>query len=139
MLFQRPVTQPKQTSQRRRKNVLILVSKTSQISLKWKSRRPFFKTSSRHLPGDVLKTSSRGHSQDVFQETSSRRLPGHVLKMSSRRRPQGLLKTSQDFKTYKGPPADYMNFLSGYVSDYLHITTPSLDKQKTIYILPLHH
>ena len=60
------------TSQRRSKNVLILVSKTSQIGLKWKSRRLFFKTLSRRLPGDVLKTSSRRRPQDVFQETSSR-------------------------------------------------------------------
>ena len=44
-------------SQRRRKNVLILVSKTSLIGLKWKSRWPFFKTSSRRHPGHVLKIS----------------------------------------------------------------------------------
>ena len=43
------------------------------------------KTSSRCLPGDVLKTSCRRHLQDVFQETFSRRLPGDVLKTSLRR------------------------------------------------------
>ena len=90
------------TLQRRRRNVLILVSKTSQIRLKWKLQRPFFKTSSGHLPGDVLKTSSRKRPQDIFQETSSRRLPGDVLKMSSTRRPQDLLKTPEDFKTFSG-------------------------------------
>ena len=113
-------------SQRRRKNVLILVSKTSYIGLKWKSRRSFLKTlsgclprdvldtssrrrpqdvfqnaSSRHLLGDVLKTSSRKGPQDIFQETSSRRLPGGVLRMSSTRRAQGL-KTPEDFKTFSG-------------------------------------
>ena len=45
------------TSQRRRENVFILVSKTSQIRMKWKSRRPIFKTSSRRLPGDVFRSS----------------------------------------------------------------------------------
>ena len=45
------------TSRRRRKNVIILVSKRSQIGLKWKSRRLFFKTSSKRLPRDVLRTS----------------------------------------------------------------------------------
>ena len=41
---------------RRRKDVLILISKTSQISLKWKSRRTSFKTLSRRFPVDVLET-----------------------------------------------------------------------------------
>ena len=77
-------------SQRRRKNVLILVSKTSLIGLKWKSRWPFFKTSSKHLPGDVLKMSSRTRPQDILGETFLRRLPGHVLKISL-----GPLKTSR--------------------------------------------
>ena len=81
-----------QPAQRRRKNVLILVSKTSQIGLKWKSR-PFSKTSSRRLPGNALKTSSRKRPQDVFHETSPRRLPGDV-KVSSTRRPKDLLKAS---------------------------------------------
>ena len=63
------------TSQRRRKNVLILISNTSKIGLKWKSRRTFLR-----------------HPQDVFQDTSSRCLPGHVLKMSSRRRPQNVFQ-----------------------------------------------
>ena len=53
----------KMTSQRRRKNVLILVLKTSKIGLKWKSRRPFFKTSPRRLPEDVLKTSLKTSSR----------------------------------------------------------------------------
>ena len=77
------------TSQRRRKNVSVLVSKTFQIVLKWQSRRPFFTTSSRRLPGDAIKTSSRRRLQDVFLEKSSKRLPGDVLKTSLRR-----LKTS---------------------------------------------
>ena len=55
-----------QAMQRRRKNVLFLVSKASQISLKWKSRRPFFKTLPGCHPGDVLKTSLKR------LETSSR-------------------------------------------------------------------
>ena len=80
------------TSQRRCKNVLILVSKTSYIGLKWKSRRPFFKTSSRRLLGDVIKTSSRRRHQDVFQKMSSRRLPEDVLKTSSRERPQDVFQ-----------------------------------------------
>ena len=58
------------TSQRRRKNVLILVSKTS----------------SGRLPEDVLKMSSKRRPQDVFQETSLRHLPGDVLKTLTRRR-----------------------------------------------------
>ena len=81
-------------SQRRRKSVLILVSKTSLIGLKWKSRWPFFKTPSRRLPGDVLKMSSRTRPQDIFRETFLRRLPGHVLKISSTSRPQDLVRTS---------------------------------------------
>ena len=80
------------TSQRSRKNILILVSGTSYIGLKWKLRRHFFKTSSRRLPGDVLKTSSGRRPQDVFQETSSRPLPGYLRKTSLRR-----LKTSKFF------------------------------------------
>ena len=52
--------QPAQkTSQVRRKEVLILVSKKSQIGLKWKSRQPFLNTLSRLLPGDVVKTPLR--------------------------------------------------------------------------------
>ena len=69
LTFSGDITQP---TQRRRKNVLILISKTSQIGLKWKSRRPFFKTSSGHLPGDVLGTFSRRCPQDVLHETPSR-------------------------------------------------------------------
>ena len=69
LTFSGDITQP---TQRRSKNVLILVSKTSQIGLKWKSRRPFFKTSSGHLPGDVLGTFSRRCPQDVLHETPSR-------------------------------------------------------------------
>ena len=72
-------------SQSRRKNVLFLVSQTSQIGLKWKSRRSFFKTSSRRrpetssrpFPGDVLKTFSKRRPKDLFQETSLRRLRLH--------------------------------------------------------------
>ena len=138
-----------QPTQRRCKGVLILVSKTSYIGLKWKSLRPFFKTSSKRHLGDALKTSSRRHPQDVFQETSSRRLLGHILKTSSRRRPQDVyqetssrclprdvlktflrrLKASRISVKWKGPRGDYMNFPSRHVSNYLHITTPSLDKQ----------
>ena len=133
------------TSQRRRKNVLILVSRTSYIGLKWKSRRPFFKTSSRRLPGDVLKKSSRRR-QDVFQKMSSRRLPEDILKTSSRRRPQDVfqmssrplpgdvlktslrsLKTSRLFLV-RAKDQLYMDFLSKYVLNYLQITTLSLDK-----------
>ena len=55
-----------QAMQRRRKNVLFLVSKASQIGLKWKWRRPFFKTLPGCHPGDVLKTSLKR------LETSSR-------------------------------------------------------------------
>ena len=51
------------TSQRRRKKVLILVSNTSQISLKWKPRRHFFKTSTRRPPEDVLKISLKTSSR----------------------------------------------------------------------------
>ena len=55
-----------QPTQRRRKGVLILVSKTSYIGLKWKSLRPFFKTFSKRHLGDAFKTSSRRRPQDVF-------------------------------------------------------------------------
>ena len=58
-----PFPADKLTSQRRRKNVLILVLKTSKIGLKSKSRRPFFKTSPRRLPEDVLKTSLKTSSR----------------------------------------------------------------------------
>ena len=82
---------PTQATQRRRKDVV----KTSSI---WSQRRPrliwngslddsFFKTSSRRLPGDVLKTSSKRRPQDVFQETSLTLFPGDIFKTSSRRRP----------------------------------------------------
>ena len=60
------------TSQGRHKNVLFVVSKTSWISLKWKLRGPFFKTSSRRLPGAVLKTSCRKRPKNILQKTSSR-------------------------------------------------------------------
>ena len=86
-------------AQRRRNDVvktLVLISKTSQIGLKWKSRRPFFKTSSRRLSGDILKTSSRRRPQDVYHETSSRCLPRDALKTSLRH-----LKTSRLFLVYK--------------------------------------
>ena len=105
------------TSQRRRKNVLILVSKTSQIGLKWKPLQPFFKTQSGRLPRNVLKTSSRDvlkkssrkRPQGFFQETSSRHLPGDLLKTFTRRRPQDIfhetpsrhLKTSRLFLVNK--------------------------------------
>ena len=108
------------TSQRRRKNVLILVSKTSQIGLKWKSRRPFFKTSSGRVPTssrrllrDVLKTSSRKHPQDILQETSSRCLPRDAPKTYLRR-----LKTSKLFLVNKKGYLETMNFLSRYVLNY---------------------
>ena len=80
------------TLRRRRKNVLILVSKTSYIGLKWKLCQLFFKTSLRRLLGDVLKTSSRRRPQDVFQKMSSRRLPEYVPRTSSRRCPQGVFQ-----------------------------------------------
>ena len=85
------------TSQRRRKNVLILVSKMSQIGLKWKSRRPLFKTSSRRLPGDVLKTSSKRRPQNVFQETSSRRPSEDVFQETSSIPPETVLRLLLDF------------------------------------------
>ena len=56
------------TSQKRRKNVLFLVSKAPQIGLKWKSRQPFSKTSSRRLQGDVLKTSPKNRPQDLLKD-----------------------------------------------------------------------
>ena len=70
------------TSQRHPKNVSLLVSKTSQNGLKWKQRRPFFKTSSRRLLRDIVKTSSRRRSQDLFQKLSLGPLPGGILKTS---------------------------------------------------------
>ena len=104
------------TSQRRRKNVLIFVLKTFQISLKWKSWRHFFR-----------------RCQDVFQETSSRRLPGDVLETSFKRRSQNLLKTSKSSSRLflvkvKEHLRLYRDFLSTYVLSHLHITTPSLNK-----------
>ena len=127
------------TSQRRRRNVLILV---------WKSRRPFFKTSIRRLPGDVLKTSSRRRPQDVFQKTSSRHLPEDVLKTSSKRRahdvfqetssrplPADILKTLRNLKTsrlFLVRAKDHQETIYGLsiyvVLNYLQITTLSLDK-----------
>ena len=92
MFLRRSSPADTRTSQRRRKNVLFLVSKTCQIGLKWKSRRPFFKTSSRRLPGNVLKTSSRRRPQDVF--------PGDVLKRSK--------ISSRLSGESKGPPGDYL-------------------------------
>ena len=82
---------PTQPTQRRRNDVV----KTSSI---WSQRRPrliwngslddsFFKTSSRRLSGDVLKTSSKRRPQDVFQETSLTVFPGDIFKTSSRRHP----------------------------------------------------
>ena len=109
-------------SQRRRKNVLILVSKTSLIGLKWKSRWPFFKASSKHLPGDVLKMSSRTHPQDIFRETFLTRLPRHVLKISL-----GPLKTSRLFLVRGNGHLETIYGLSIYVlfkllTYYLSIT-----------------
>ena len=99
-----------ETSQRRRKSVLILVLKTPQICLKWKSWRPFFKTSSRHLPGDALKMSSRRRPQDIFRETSSKPPPGDVLKTSLRR-----LKTSRLFLVRAKDHLEAIYSLSIYV------------------------
>ena len=75
------------TSQRHPKNVSLLVSRTSQNGLKWKQRRPFFKTSSRRLLRDIVKTSSGTRPEDVFQETFSRPFPETVFRTSPRRHP----------------------------------------------------
>ena len=85
-----------QPIQRRRKHVLVLVSKTSQIGLKWKSRRPIFKTPSRRRP------------KNIFLETSSRLVPGHVLKTFFRRCPQGLFQETSLRRKSKGPHGDYL-------------------------------
>ena len=74
------------TSQRRRKNVLILASKT-QIGLKWTSRRPFFRTSPRCLPEDVLVTTLK---------TSRRRLPVDVPKTSLKTSSRSFLVKAKD-------------------------------------------
>ena len=90
------------TSQRRRKSILFLVSKTSQIGLKWESQRPFIKTSSRRRLTDVLKTSSNRSPEDVFQETSSRPLPGDVLKTSKTSSRLFLVKAKDHLETIYG-------------------------------------
>ena len=58
--------------------------------------------SSRHLPVDVLKTSSRRRPQDLFQETSSRPLPGDVLKMSKTSSRLFLVKGKDPLETNYG-------------------------------------
>ena len=90
------------TSQRRHKNVLFLVSKTSYIGLKWKSRQLFFKTSSRLLLGDVLKTYSRRRPRVLFQETSPRPLPGDILKTSKTSSRHFLRKVKDHLETIYG-------------------------------------
>ena len=116
---------------KRRKNILFLVSKTSQIGLKWKSRRPFFITSSRRLPVNVLKTSFRRRPQDVYQDTSlktfSRKLPQDLFQETSLRR----LRLHQHFFWWKQRTIwrPFIDFLSTYVLNYLHINTPSFDRQ----------
>ena len=59
--------------------------------------------------------------QDVFQETSLRPFPGDVLKMSEISSRLFLVKAKDYLET--------MAFLSTYVLNYLHITTPSLARQ----------
>ena len=58
------------TSERHRKSVLILVSKT-RFRSEMEVATTFFKTSSRGLPGDVLKTYSRTHPQDIWVTLTS--------------------------------------------------------------------
>ena len=76
MLF-RIVLKTSQLTQRRRKDVVRTSYFWPQrrlrlVWMKWKSRRPFFKTSSRRLPGDILKTSCKKRPKGVLQKTSSR-------------------------------------------------------------------
>ena len=91
------ITQP---AQRRRKDIV----KTSyfwserRLRLVWNGRRD-------DLFKDVVKTSSRKRPQDVFQETSSRPLPGDVLKMSKTsprllEKAKNLLETIYRFSIY---------------------------------------
>ena len=69
-----------------------------------------------------MKTSSRIRPQDFFHETSSRPLPGDVLKTSKTSSRLFLVKA-------KDHPETIYDFLSTYILNYLHITTPSLDRQ----------
>ena len=78
----------------------------------------FQEMSKRHLPGDVLKTSSRRNPQDVFQETSSRPFLGDILKTSKTSSRLFLVKARTIWRLF-------MDFLSTYVLSYLDI--------------PLHH
>ena len=103
-----------QPTQRRRKDVV----KTSQF---WSQRGLRLVWNGSH--DDLFLR--RG--QDVFQETSSRPLPGDVLKTSLRR-----LKTSRIFLVRAKGHLETIYGLSIYVRtfylSYLHITTLSLDK-----------
>ena len=89
------------------------------------TRRPqdvFQKTSSRPLPGDLLKTSSRRPPQYIFQKISSRPLPEDALKISLRR-----LKTSRLFLVKAKDHLETTYGLSIYVCfkllTYYHSTT----------------
>ena len=106
-----------QPTQRRRKDVV----KTSYFGLKdvldWSEMEvatTFF--------NDAVKTSSSRRAQDLFYETSSRPLPGDILKTSKTSSWLFLVKAKDNLETNYG-------FSTTYVLNYLHITTPSLDKQ----------